>query len=151
MQSLSDDQSTPGLRAGAQIKGTIGHFSVIQTKKGKLVCKIFISGQPAVVLQSCDPHFIRDQGKILFGILLNYEDIMEGENETIAGRWLQVGQQVYPSTEWLDDEVAVDISLEYIYGIVSCISSDLGDDEVMIVTYTKHVGIQSIFVIFQYA
>uniref|UniRef100_A0A0E0E571 Molybdenum cofactor sulfurase n=1 Tax=Oryza meridionalis TaxID=40149 RepID=A0A0E0E571_9ORYZ len=41
----------------------------------------------------------RKKGKILFGILLNYEDIMEGENETIAERWLQVGQQVYPSTE----------------------------------------------------
>lgn len=57
--------------------------------------QVLKSKEPLATLAS----YRRKKGKILFGILLNYEDIMEGENETIAGRWLQVGQQVYPSTE----------------------------------------------------
>ena len=40
----------------------------------------------------------RGQGKILFGVLLNYEDGMEGEDDAIVERWLKVGQEVYPST-----------------------------------------------------
>uniref|UniRef100_A0A804R8Y3 Molybdenum cofactor sulfurase n=1 Tax=Zea mays TaxID=4577 RepID=A0A804R8Y3_MAIZE len=35
---------------------------------------------------------------ILFGVLLNYEDDMEGEDDAIVERWLKVGQEVYPST-----------------------------------------------------
>ncbi|GJM97709.1 hypothetical protein PR202_ga14655 [Eleusine coracana subsp. coracana] len=38
-------------------------------------------------------------GKILFGLLLNYEDGMDGEDDTVVERWLQVGQEVYPYTE----------------------------------------------------
>lgn len=41
------------------------------------------------------------QGKILFGVLLRYEDcIMEdGEEKSGKERWLQVGQEVYPSID----------------------------------------------------
>ncbi|XP_026666305.2 molybdenum cofactor sulfurase isoform X3 [Phoenix dactylifera] len=43
----------------------------------------------------------RVQGKILFGVLLRYEDcIMEdGEEKNGKERWLQVGQEVYPSID----------------------------------------------------
>lgn len=40
------------------------------------------------------------QGKILFGILLRYEDsVKEGEDEIVEEKWLQVGQGVYPSVD----------------------------------------------------
>jgi molybdenum cofactor sulfurtransferase len=35
----------------------------------------------------------------LFGILLNYEDSMDEEDDTVVERWIKVGQEVYPSTE----------------------------------------------------
>ncbi|TVU08500.1 hypothetical protein EJB05_41905 [Eragrostis curvula] len=41
----------------------------------------------------------RQKGKILFGVLLNYEDGMDGEDDTVVERWLQVGQEVYPYTD----------------------------------------------------
>nr|CAD1834558.1 unnamed protein product [Ananas comosus var. bracteatus] len=42
----------------------------------------------------------RKQGKILFGILLRYEDsTKEGEDEIVDEKWLQVGQGVYPSVD----------------------------------------------------
>lgn len=43
--------------------------------------------------------FICFQGKILFGVLLNYEDGLSREEETVTERWLQVGQEVHASTE----------------------------------------------------
>uniref|UniRef100_A0A0E0LEI6 Molybdenum cofactor sulfurase n=1 Tax=Oryza punctata TaxID=4537 RepID=A0A0E0LEI6_ORYPU len=57
--------------------------------------QVLKSKEPLATLAS----YRRKKGKILFGILLNYEDIMEGENEIVAERWLQVGQQVHPSIE----------------------------------------------------
>ncbi|CAL9107776.1 unnamed protein product [Musa textilis] len=41
----------------------------------------------------------RVQGKILFGILLRHEikDAVDGEQKNFGERWLQVGQEVYPS------------------------------------------------------
>ncbi|KAL5199302.1 hypothetical protein ABZP36_020505 [Zizania latifolia] len=56
--------------------------------------QVLKSKEPLATLAS----YRRKKGKILFGILLNYED-MDGGNEIVAERWLQVGQQVYPFTE----------------------------------------------------
>ncbi|KAL6603139.1 hypothetical protein ACP70R_043500 [Stipagrostis hirtigluma subsp. patula] len=53
------------------------------------------SKEPLATLAS----YRRQKGKILFGVLLNYEDGMEGEDDTVVERWLQVGQEVYPSRE----------------------------------------------------
>lgn len=39
------------------------------------------------------------QGKILFGVLLNYEDGMEGEDDAVVERWIKVGQEVHPYTQ----------------------------------------------------
>lgn len=51
--------------------------------------------EPLVTLAS----YRRVQGKILFGILLRYEDscMEDGEENNDEERWLQVGQKVYPS------------------------------------------------------
>uniref|UniRef100_A0A0D9WT42 Molybdenum cofactor sulfurase n=1 Tax=Leersia perrieri TaxID=77586 RepID=A0A0D9WT42_9ORYZ len=57
--------------------------------------QVFKSKEPLATLAS----YRRKKGKILFGVLLNYEDSKEGENEIVAEKWLQVGQQLYPSTE----------------------------------------------------
>lgn len=56
--------------------------------------QVIKSKEPLATLAS----YRRKQGKILFGILLNYEDGMEGEDGAIVERWLKVGQEVYPST-----------------------------------------------------
>ncbi|KAK3131055.1 hypothetical protein QOZ80_6BG0501430 [Eleusine coracana subsp. coracana] len=53
------------------------------------------SKEPLATLAS----YRRQKGKILFGLLLNYEDGMDGEDDTVVERWLQVGQEVYPYTE----------------------------------------------------
>lgn len=57
--------------------------------------QVLKSKEPLATLAS----YRRKKGKILFGVLLNYEDGIDGENEIVAERWLQVGQQVYPSTK----------------------------------------------------
>lgn len=60
---------------------------------------LHVSG-PLLIFPQCILNvFTCEQGKILFGVLLNYEDGIDGENEIVAERWLQVGQQVYPSTK----------------------------------------------------
>ncbi|XP_066370369.1 molybdenum cofactor sulfurase isoform X2 [Miscanthus floridulus] len=56
--------------------------------------QVIKSKEPLATLAS----YRRKQGKILFGVLLNYEDGMEGEDDAIVERWLKVGQEVYPST-----------------------------------------------------
>jgi len=53
------------------------------------------SKEPLATLAS----YRREKGKILFGVLLNYEDGLDGKEEINAERWLQVGQEVHPSTE----------------------------------------------------
>ncbi|KAJ1260323.1 hypothetical protein BS78_10G223400 [Paspalum vaginatum] len=55
--------------------------------------QVFKSKEPLATLAS----YRRQKGKILFGVLLNYEDNMEGEDA--IERWLKVGQEVYPYTE----------------------------------------------------
>ncbi|XP_006656363.1 molybdenum cofactor sulfurase [Oryza brachyantha] len=57
--------------------------------------QVLKSKEPLATLAS----YRRKKGKILFGILLNYEDNMDGENEISTERWVQVGQQVYPFAE----------------------------------------------------
>ncbi|XP_044962488.1 molybdenum cofactor sulfurase isoform X1 [Hordeum vulgare subsp. vulgare] len=57
--------------------------------------QVIKSKEPLATLAS----YRREKGKILFGILLNYEDGLDGEEETVAERWLQVGQEVHASTE----------------------------------------------------
>ncbi|XP_062229533.1 molybdenum cofactor sulfurase [Phragmites australis] len=57
--------------------------------------QVMKSKEPLATLAS----YRRQKGKILFGVLLNYEDGMEGDDDTVAERWLQTGQQVYTSTE----------------------------------------------------
>ncbi|PWZ07878.1 Molybdenum cofactor sulfurase [Zea mays] len=56
--------------------------------------QVIKSKEPLATLAS----YRRKHGKILFGVLLNYEDDMEGEDDAIVERWLKVGQEVYPST-----------------------------------------------------
>uniref|UniRef100_A0A453SY96 MOSC domain-containing protein n=1 Tax=Aegilops tauschii subsp. strangulata TaxID=200361 RepID=A0A453SY96_AEGTS len=56
--------------------------------------QVIKSKEPLATLAS----YRREKGKILFGVLLNYEDGSSGE-ETVAERWLQVGQEVHTSTE----------------------------------------------------
>ncbi|KAM3214098.1 hypothetical protein ACQJBY_066492 [Aegilops geniculata] len=57
--------------------------------------QVIKSKEPLATLAS----YRREKGKILFGVLLNYEDGLSGEEETVAERWLQVGQEVHASTE----------------------------------------------------
>jgi len=56
--------------------------------------QVIKSKEPLATLAS----YRREKGKILFGVLLNYEDDLDG-GETAAERWLQVGQEVHASTE----------------------------------------------------
>ncbi|XP_047084225.1 molybdenum cofactor sulfurase-like [Lolium rigidum] len=56
--------------------------------------QVIKSKEPLATLAS----YRREKGKILFGVLLNYEDGLDGEGEILAERWLQVGQEVHPST-----------------------------------------------------
>ncbi|XP_078166867.1 molybdenum cofactor sulfurase (LOS5) (ABA3) isoform X1 [Carex rostrata] len=52
------------------------------------------SKEPLLTLAS----YRRNKGKILFGILLRYEDEIGDEEELMNGRrWLHVGQEVYPT------------------------------------------------------
>ncbi|KAF7103953.1 hypothetical protein CFC21_104885 [Triticum aestivum] len=57
--------------------------------------QVIKSKEPLATLAS----YRREKGKILFGVLLNYEDGLSGGEETVAERWLQVGQEVHASTE----------------------------------------------------
>ncbi|RLM54917.1 molybdenum cofactor sulfurase [Panicum miliaceum] len=57
--------------------------------------QVIKSKEPLATLAS----YRRQKGKILFGILLNYEDSMDEEDDTVVERWIKVGQEVYPSTE----------------------------------------------------
>ncbi|XP_048546129.1 molybdenum cofactor sulfurase [Triticum urartu] len=57
--------------------------------------QVIKSKEPLATLAS----YRREKGKILFGVLLNYEDGLNGQEETVAERWLQVGQEVHASTE----------------------------------------------------
>uniref|UniRef100_A0A0A9DHA7 Molybdenum cofactor sulfurase n=1 Tax=Arundo donax TaxID=35708 RepID=A0A0A9DHA7_ARUDO len=57
--------------------------------------QVIKSKEPLATLAS----YRRQKGKILFGVLLNYEDCMDGEDDTVVEKWLQVGQEVYTSTE----------------------------------------------------
>ncbi|KAM3193732.1 hypothetical protein ACQJBY_070393 [Aegilops geniculata] len=57
--------------------------------------QVIKSKEPLATLAS----YRREKGKILFGVLLNYEDGLSGEEEAVAERWLQVGQEVHASTE----------------------------------------------------
>ena len=56
--------------------------------------QVIKSKEPLATLAS----YRREKGKILFGVLLNYEDRVDG-HEIVSERWLQVGQEVHPSTE----------------------------------------------------
>lgn len=56
--------------------------------------QVIKSKEPLATLAS----YRRQKGKILFGVLLNYEDGME-EDDAYVERWLKVGQDVYPSTQ----------------------------------------------------
>lgn len=57
--------------------------------------QVIKSKEPLATLAS----YRREKGKILFGVLLNYEDSLSREEETVTERWLQVGQEVHASTE----------------------------------------------------
>nr|CAB3468709.1 unnamed protein product [Digitaria exilis] len=57
--------------------------------------QVIKSKEPLATLAS----YRRQKGKILFGVLLNYEDGMDEEDDTVVERWIEVGQEVYPSTE----------------------------------------------------
>nr|CAB3471132.1 unnamed protein product [Digitaria exilis] len=57
--------------------------------------QVIKSKEPLATLAS----YRRQKGKILFGVLLNYEDVMDEEDDTVVERWIKVGQEVYPSTE----------------------------------------------------
>ncbi|KAL6873775.1 hypothetical protein ACP4OV_013857 [Aristida adscensionis] len=57
--------------------------------------QVIKSKEPLATLAS----YRRQKGKILFGVLLNFEDGIDGEDDTVVERWLRVGQEVYPSTE----------------------------------------------------
>ncbi|KAG2607867.1 molybdenum cofactor sulfurase-like isoform X2 [Panicum virgatum] len=57
--------------------------------------QVIKSKEPLATLAS----YRRQKGKILFGILLNYEDSMYEEDDAVVERWIKVGQEVYPSTE----------------------------------------------------
>lgn len=57
--------------------------------------QVIKSKEPLATLAS----YRREKGKILFGVLLNYEDGLSREEETVTERWLQVGQEVHASTE----------------------------------------------------
>lgn len=56
--------------------------------------QVIKSKEPLATLAS----YRREKGKIMFGVLFNYEDGLDGEEETVAERWLQVGQEVHSST-----------------------------------------------------
>ncbi|CAN6173194.1 unnamed protein product [Urochloa humidicola] len=57
--------------------------------------QVIKSKEPLATLAS----YRRQKGKILFGVLLNYEDGMDEEDDTIVEKWIKVGQEVYTSTE----------------------------------------------------
>ncbi|CAL5041460.1 unnamed protein product [Urochloa decumbens] len=57
--------------------------------------QVIKSKEPLATLAS----YRRQKGKILFGILLNYEDGMDEEYDAVVEKWIKVGQEVYPSIE----------------------------------------------------
>ncbi|XP_020394925.1 molybdenum cofactor sulfurase isoform X1 [Zea mays] len=70
--------------------------------------QVIKSKEPLATLAS----YRRKKGKILFGVLLNYEDGMEGEDDAVVERWIKVGQEVHT---YLNDDLCT-----YIPGSFTC-------------------------------